>query len=163
MSGNIGVVVVFGVEVDADSDNAVNFIRTLLFDNQDVPRDIFNNFDIYYDFYVLGKGTEPDTTDGYYDLYPYFQDAVIGSCLRNGDTTIRCFRQACCLSGEWKKKIVIGFQVAHVCDVWISPKGIDLPLMTDAMVENVKLQLSEYGFPTDTKTFFILDDCISCT
>lgn len=161
MSGNVGVVVVFGVEVEADSDYAVNLIRELLLENEHVPRDIFNNFNVYYDYYVMGQGTDPETPDGHYDLYSYFQDAITGAYSRT--TTIKCFRQACCLSEDWKKKLVVGIKLAHVHNVWISPQGIDFPSITETMVESVKLQLSEHGFSTDTKTFFILDDCISCT
>lgn len=156
MSDSIGVRVVFGVEVDVDSDAACAFIRNLLFENKHVPKQMFNHFDEYYDYFVLGKGDEPlyDTSTD----YDFYFGTVVNRDRNDG--LLGCFRQACCLSEKWKKKIVIGLQLTHVEKIWRSPSGVDFPSFNEDMIQS---QLSENGFSTDTKMFFILDGCISCT
>lgn len=52
-----------------------------------VPRNMFDHFDEYYDYYVLGKGTEP-TYDSYTDYCQYLNNVLHS----DNTTTIGCFR-----------------------------------------------------------------------
>lgn len=170
MSQFIGVRVVFGVEVDANSIEARKFVSDLMSENEHIPQKFFDNFDDYYNHHVLESGTDPDhynESDPKHcelpeDYNEYF-DSIIHSWLDVPNDKIKCYRQACCLSKEWKKKIVVGIELISVKDLWISPVGVDLPTITADDIQNVKSQLAACGFSTDTKTFFILNDCISCS
>lgn len=171
MSGYVGVRVVFGVAVVADTVEARNFIRTLMI-NKNLPQKFFDMFDQYYDYHVLQRGDDPDEYNEHdpkhcsipEDYWAYF-DTVLHEPLHGEPLIISCFRQACCLSKEWKKQIVIGVEVTFVEEVWLSPSGVDHSALSlsEEVMNNVKSQLSDNGFSTDTKMYFILNDCIKCT
>src|SRR4051812_26545243 len=121
MSSTLGVRVVFGVEVDSDSDAVCDFIMTKLISNDRIPQLMFDHFNEYYDHFVLGKGDEP-VYDTFTDYYHYFY-MVINHDTNDGQ--LGCFRQPCCLYHGWKSKLVIGVQLTHVQNLWLSPQGID--------------------------------------
>jgi hypothetical protein len=159
MSSALGVRVVFGVEVEADSDAVCNFIMAKLLANDNVPKYMFNHFNEYFDHFVLHKGDEPLYDDSLTDYDEYFKQVFN----EESTGTLASFRQGCCLSTVWKTKIVIGVQLTHVQHLWVSPQSVDFPNLTPDMIQQIKSQLSDHGFSTDAKMFFILDDCISCT
>jgi hypothetical protein len=155
------------VEIDADSDIALNFILSKFEQNEHIPRLMFEHFDEYYDYYVLGRGIEPQY-DTYTDYHEYFRMIVTGDCYDNNRdngyiTGLSCFRQSCCLSETWKSKLVIGVQSVNVSYLWESPKGVNFTDFTEGMKQNIKSQLLDQGFPTDAKMYFILNDCLKCT
>lgn len=163
MSGYLGVRIVLGVEVDADSDAARNFVYDIISFDEEFG-ELFSeaareNFRAHYDFHVLKQGQNPDPEvdcfNAFTDLFHCHDDTTDGD--------IKCFRQACCLSDGWQRKMVVGIELAHVAHIWMAPQGIDFPYPKFMMIENMRDQLVENGFPTDVKTFFILDDCIRCT
>lgn len=159
MSTTIGVRVIFGVDVDADSDSLSDFIMAKLLSNNHVPRQMFQHFNEYFDHFILGNGDEP-LYDRFTDYHHYFQTVINQD---SPDRLLGCFRQSCCLSNTWKQKMVIGVQLTHVSHLWLSPQGIDFPNLSQDIIQHIQSQLSDHGFSTDTKMFFILDDCLRCT
>jgi hypothetical protein len=168
MPKDIGIRLVFGINADVNSGNVFNFIRKIIFQDNETPKSILdkydNDFNFYYNHNVLRKGPDPESSRSDSDDFdPNFRDAIHGGGIPlSDDIDICCFRQPCCLTKGWMKEVVIGIQVAHIYNLFISPQGIDFPILPDTLIELVKLKLSEHGFMGNPKMFFILDDCVCC-
>lgn len=42
---------------------------------------------------------------------------------------VHCYQHACCLSDEWKGKVVIGYEIDHLEDIYSYPQGISWPII----------------------------------
>ncbi len=158
----VGVIIVYGVKLNLDSDDAENIIEKLMMKNESIPRP--DNFSEYYDHYVLGnENPNIESLLGEQEernLENYFYD-VFYDCDWISNRNIKCFRQPCCLSG--RDKIIIGVKLDHIGSLDESPQHSDLPIIDDDLISSVQSQLISYGLNTNMKTYFILDDCTKCT
>lgn len=165
MSTSIGLVIVLGVKVAVNSQEARKFILAWVkkrcaaeYMKEYNMEPIFDHFDEYYDFYVLKSGSEPK-----YEI-EYDCDELFASGIENNvEDYLSWYRQPCCLSKGWKDKIVIGQDVLRVYSLWKSPQSAKFPSIDDDVIENVKFSLAHLGIHDEPRTFFILDECIRCT
>ncbi len=166
MSDHIGAKIIFGIAVDANSDPARNFVLKCFEASNDVSDNFLSCFDCHYNCNVLFEDSENFHNDPKWVDSDYYSDNFMD--LFEGkqyipDTNISCFRHPCCLSKEWRGKFIIGVELIEFNDISIGPNGMDLPSLPGDKIQNIKSELTSFGFSDDTKLFCILNSCIKCT